>query len=79
MLSAIKPIDGNKATPGNGTMLSIAAKDADEVNLIYQTAIALGAKDEGPAGPRGERFMLAIFGIWMATSFAHTLPGECKS
>ena len=28
---------------------------------VYQKAMALGAKDEGPAGPRGEGFYAGYF------------------
>jgi catechol 2,3-dioxygenase-like lactoylglutathione lyase family enzyme len=61
MLFVIKPADGNKATVGNGVMVAFAAKDEDEVNRIYKKAIALGAKDEGPAGPRGDGFYAGYF------------------
>lgn len=53
-LGATKPFDGNPATVGNGVMVALQAKDPAEVDRIYQKAIALGAKDEGSAGPRGD-------------------------
>jgi predicted lactoylglutathione lyase len=61
MLFVIKPADGNKATIGNGVMVALAAKDKEEVDNIYRKAIALGAKDEGPAGPRGNGFYAGYF------------------
>jgi predicted lactoylglutathione lyase len=61
MLFVIKPADGNKATIGNGVMVALAARDKEEVDKIYQKAIALGAKDEGPAGPRGDGFYAGYF------------------
>ena len=61
MLFVIKPADGGKATIGNGVMIALAAKDKEEVNKIYQKAIALGGKCEGPAGPRGEGFYAGYF------------------
>jgi len=61
MLFVIKPADGGKATIGNGVMVALAAKDKEEVNKIYQKAIALGGKCEGPAGPRGEGFYAGYF------------------
>ena len=61
MLFVIKPADGNKATIGNGVMVALAAKNKEEVNKVYQKAIALGGKCEGPAGPRGEGFYAGYF------------------
>ena len=61
MLFIIKPADGNKATVGNGVMVALAAKNKEEVDRIYNKAIALGAKDEGPAGSRGEGFYAGYF------------------
>jgi predicted lactoylglutathione lyase len=61
MLFVIKPADGGKATIGNGVMVALAAKDKEEVNKIYQKAIALGGTCEGPAGPRGEGFYAGYF------------------
>lgn len=53
-LGAIKPYDGKAATVGNGVMVAFSAKNPVEVDRIYNKAIALGAKDEGAAGPRGD-------------------------
>jgi len=61
MLLVIKPADGNKATVGNGVMVALAAKSKEEVDKVYKKAIALGAKDEGPVGPRGEGFYAGYF------------------
>jgi predicted lactoylglutathione lyase len=61
MLFVIKPADGGQATIGNGVMVALAAKDKEEVNKIYQKAITLGGKCEGPAGPRGEGFYAGYF------------------
>jgi catechol 2,3-dioxygenase-like lactoylglutathione lyase family enzyme len=60
-LFVIKPADGNKATIGNGVMVALAAKSKEEVDKVYQKAMSLGAKDEGPAGPRGEGFYAGYF------------------
>ena len=47
-----KPFDGNKATVGNGVMVALQVDSPEQVNLVYNKAIELGAKDEGAAGPR---------------------------
>lgn len=49
-----KPFDGNEATVGNGVMIALQVDSPEQVNLVYNKAIVLGAKDEGPVGPRGE-------------------------
>ncbi len=60
-LGVIKPFDGNAASIGNGTMVVLACDKPETVDKIYKKAIALGAKDEGPAGPRGETFYAGYF------------------
>lgn len=49
-----KPFDGNPATVGNGVMAAFQAKDQAQVDKVHALALLLGAKDEGPAGPRGD-------------------------
>lgn len=56
-----KPYDGNSATVGNGVMIAIALSTPAEVDTMYSKAIALGASDEGPSGPRGEGFYAGFF------------------
>ena len=49
-----KPFDGNAATVGNGTMVALEAKDKEQVQRLYDIALANGGSDEGAPGPRGE-------------------------
>ncbi|MEO0982894.1 MAG: VOC family protein [Pseudomonadota bacterium] len=49
-----KPFDGNAASVGNGVMVALAAKDKDQVQRLYDIALANGGSDEGPPGPRGD-------------------------
>ncbi len=51
-LGITKPFDGNKATVGNGVMIALQVDSPEQVNLVYNKAMALGAQDEGAAGPR---------------------------
>lgn len=53
-LSAAKPHDGKPATVGNGVMVALQVETPADVDRVYKRAIALGAKDEGPAGHRGD-------------------------
>lgn len=61
MLDVIKPYDGKEATVGNGVMVGIPADSPETVNRVYEKAIALGAADEGAAGPRGDSFYAGYF------------------
>jgi catechol 2,3-dioxygenase-like lactoylglutathione lyase family enzyme len=61
MVSVIKPYDGNGATVGNGVMVALAAGSKDNVHALHQKAMALGGKDEGAPGPRGDSFYAAYF------------------
>ena len=60
-LGLIKPFDGQPASVGNGVMVALVVDSKAKVDALYQKALALGAKDEGPAGPRGEDFYAGYF------------------
>ncbi|TXH03230.1 MAG: VOC family protein [Nevskiaceae bacterium] len=60
-LCVIKPYDQKAATVGNGVMVGLAAGSRENVDKLYRKAMALGAKDEGPAGPRGDSFYAGYF------------------
>lgn len=60
-LGLIHPYDGNRATVGNGTMVALIVDSTDKVDRLYKKAMELGAKDEGPAGPRGDGFYAGYF------------------
>ena len=55
------PFDGKPATVGNGVMVALEAKDKAHVDKLYEVAIALGGKGEGPPGQRSEGFYAAYF------------------
>lgn len=61
MLMVIKPFDGNAAAGGNGNMVSLAATSRAQVEAVYNKAIALGARDEGAVGMRGDHFYGGYF------------------
>lgn len=48
------PIDGQSATVGNGTHFGFLAPTKASVRAFYDAAIAAGASDDGPPGPRPE-------------------------
>ena len=54
MFAVIKPFDGKSATAGNGTMISLFVDSTAKVDRLHAQAIALGGKDEGAPGPRGD-------------------------
>jgi predicted lactoylglutathione lyase len=60
-LGVIKPFDGKPATWGNGTMVALAMDSKENVDKLYKKALALGAIDEGTAGPRGDQFYAGYF------------------
>ena len=60
-LGIMKPYDKQAATVGNGVMVALVVDSKEKVDRIYKKAIALGAKDEGPNGPRGEKFYAGYF------------------
>jgi catechol 2,3-dioxygenase-like lactoylglutathione lyase family enzyme len=56
-----KPHDGNAATVGNGVMVALEAKDKEQVDRLYEIALANGGTCEGPPGPRGDQFYAGYF------------------
>jgi predicted lactoylglutathione lyase len=49
-----RPFDGGPATVGNGVMVALEAKDAEQVQRLHAIALAHGGVCEGAPGPRGE-------------------------
>ncbi len=60
-IGIIKPYDGKVATVGNGMMVAIHCDSPDKVKALYDQAIKLGGKDEGPPGNRFGTFYAAYF------------------
>jgi len=48
------PENGKTATIGNGSMTGFTVESPEQVDKLYAKALALGASDEGAAGPRGD-------------------------
>jgi catechol 2,3-dioxygenase-like lactoylglutathione lyase family enzyme len=55
------PFNGEPACVGNGTMVALEARDADQVRKLYEVALANGGTDEGAPGERGDGFYAAYF------------------
>ena len=60
-LGILKPFDGNPASVGNGVMVALELASREQVERLHRKALALGAKDEGAAGFRGEDFYAGYF------------------
>jgi len=60
-ISVTSPHDGQPATAGNGTMVAMAFDSPDKVDRLYNKAVELGGKCEGPPGERMEGFYAAYF------------------
>ena len=57
----MKPHNKEKATFGNGTMITFTANSKESVINTYNLALKLGGKDEGAPGPRHEENFYAYF------------------
>jgi len=60
-IAVTKPHDGAPATVGNGVMVAFEARDAAQVDKLYQIALDNGGSDEGAPGPRGDGFYAGYF------------------
>jgi catechol 2,3-dioxygenase-like lactoylglutathione lyase family enzyme len=54
LFSLEKPVDGKRATPGNGAHLAFSAGRRRTVDTVYQLGLANGGKHEGAPGVRVE-------------------------
>ena len=60
-IGVIKPYDGKPATIGNGSMVALLVDSQEKVKKIYDKAMVMGGKDEGPPGVRFGNFYAAYF------------------
>lgn len=56
-----RPFDGGEASVGNGTMVALQVESREQVQRIYDIALAQGGKDEGAPGPRGDDGFYAAY------------------
>jgi predicted lactoylglutathione lyase len=60
-ISVTRPYNGKAATAGNGMMVALAVETPEQVQRVYEKALALGGRDEGAAGPRMAGFYAGYF------------------
>lgn len=60
-LGIIKPYDKKDACVGNGCMVALVMDSKEKVDRLHAKAMALGSKDEGAPGPRGDGFYAGYF------------------
>lgn len=60
-LGVLKPFDEGPATVGNGVMVALKVETREQVERVHAKALALGGRDEGPVGARGEGFYAGYF------------------
>ena len=61
MLAVCTPHNEQAAHPGNGVMVAIPAGSRENVDTLYNKAIALGGTDEGAPGERMPTFYGGYF------------------
>ena len=64
MFSIGTPYDGGLATVGNGAMMALSIDSRAQVDAIHARALALGGRDEGAPGVRGEEGPQAFYGAY---------------
>ncbi len=60
-VAATVPFDGNAATVGNGVMVALEADSKEQVQRLYDLALAHGGTDEGAPGARGDGGFYAAY------------------
>jgi len=56
-----KPFNGEAATVGNGVMVAFECRDKEQIQRVYEIALANGGTCEGPPGPRGDTGFYAAY------------------
>jgi len=78
-LAIAPPQDGNPATSGNGTMTALKVDKPESVDIVFRTAIALGAEIEGQPSQEDESFYGGYFRDLDGHLLAIFCPTEIKS
>jgi predicted lactoylglutathione lyase len=61
MFSIHLPENKQLATVGNGVMIALSVNSPEQVDAVYNQAIALGSVNEGKPGPRGDSGFFAAY------------------
>lgn len=69
------PHDGASATVGNGVHISFHATSREMVDAFHRAALAAGAEDDGPPGPR-ELYGPAYYGCFVRDPDGHKLEAN---
>ncbi|TFU03703.1 VOC family protein [Polymorphobacter arshaanensis] len=64
MIAVGPPYDGKPASVGNGCMLALPMDTRAKVDAVHAKALALGGKDEGAPGVRGDEGEQAFYGAY---------------
>ena len=60
-LAIAPPQDGDPATSGNGTMTALKVDKPESVDIVFRTALELGAEIEGQPSQEDENFYGGYF------------------
>lgn len=66
------PIDGRPASVGNGTHFAFLAPSREAVHAFHAAALAAGASDDGPPGPR-PHYGAAYYGCFVRDLDGHKI------
>jgi catechol 2,3-dioxygenase-like lactoylglutathione lyase family enzyme len=71
------PYNGERATAGNGNMISLVMDSRARVDALHARALELGGSDEGPPGVRGEEGERAFYGAYFRDPEGNKLCAFC--
>ncbi|MEL6279167.1 MAG: VOC family protein, partial [Pseudomonadota bacterium] len=73
-----RPFDGGPAAHGNGQHMSFFAETSAEVDQFFETALGLGAKDDGPPGIRPD-YTQPYYAAYVRDPSGTKIQAVCKS
>ncbi|WP_298257574.1 VOC family protein [Bradyrhizobium sp.] len=69
---------GIRNQPQSGSHVAFAAQDRATVDHFYEAAIAAGARDNGPPGPR-PHYDLNYYGAFVLDPDGHNVEAVCRA
>ncbi|MGD1869467.1 MAG: VOC family protein [Neomegalonema sp.] len=73
-----RPFDGGPAAHGNGQHVSFFAETSAQVDRFFETALGLGAKDDGPPGVRPD-YTQPYYAAYVRDPSGTKVQAVCKS
>lgn len=73
------PIDGNRASVGNGSMVGLHARSTEEVDRFHAVGLVHGGTNEGDPGRRGGTYQKGYYLAYLRDPDGNKLAAFCNT